>query len=93
MNWSSNLKVNQNQRRYAVASALAASALPALVSARGHRIENVAEVPLVIVDSAQALAKTKHAVAMLKAIHAYADVEKVVASKKLRAGLGTIQFT
>jgi ribosomal protein L4 len=31
--------VNINQKRYAVASALAASALPSLVLARGHRIE------------------------------------------------------
>ena len=34
-------KVNINQKRYAVASALAASALPSLVLARGHRIETV----------------------------------------------------
>lgn len=34
-------KVNQNQKRFAVASALAASALPALLLARGHRIEKV----------------------------------------------------
>ena len=32
-------KVNINQKRYAVVSALAASALPSLVMARGHRIE------------------------------------------------------
>lgn len=41
-------RVNTNQRRYAVASALAASALPALVMGRGHSINNVPEVPLVI---------------------------------------------
>jgi large subunit ribosomal protein L4e len=34
-------KININQKRYAVASALAASGLPALVMARGHRIEQV----------------------------------------------------
>eukprot|EP00955_Chlamydomonas_euryale_P046067 353313-Chlamydomonas_euryale.AAC.10 len=34
-------KVNLTQKRHAVASALAASALPALVMARGHRIEQV----------------------------------------------------
>ncbi len=45
-------KINIKQKRYAVVSALAASALPALVMARGHRIEEVAEVPLVIDDSA-----------------------------------------
>jgi large subunit ribosomal protein L4e len=43
-------KVNINQRRYAVCSALAASALPPLVIARGHRISQVPEIPLVIDD-------------------------------------------
>lgn len=34
-------KININQKRYAVVSALAAAGLPALVMARGHRIEQV----------------------------------------------------
>lgn len=37
---------------YAVVSAIAASALPALVMARGHKIEAVPEVPLVVSDAA-----------------------------------------
>ena len=37
-------KINVNQKRYAVVSALAASALPALVMARGHRIAEVPQV-------------------------------------------------
>jgi hypothetical protein len=45
-------KINVNQKRYAVVSALAASALPALVMARGHKIEAVPEVPLVVSDGA-----------------------------------------
>ena len=36
-------KININQKRYAVVSALAASALPSLVLARGHKIEKVAQ--------------------------------------------------
>ena len=36
--------VNVNQRRYAIVSALAASAVPALVQARGHRIDGIEEV-------------------------------------------------
>jgi large subunit ribosomal protein L4e len=45
-------KININQKRYAVVSAIAASALPALVMARGHKIDGVAEVPLVVSDAA-----------------------------------------
>ena len=85
------VKVNQNQRRFAVVSALAASALPSLVLARGHRIEQIAEVPLVIESAAESFTKTKEAVALLKAHHAYADVVKVSNSRKLRAGKGKLR--
>lgn len=37
-------KINTNQKRYAVVSALAATALPALVMARGHKISAVPQV-------------------------------------------------
>ena len=71
-------KVNKNQRRFAVASSLAASALPSLLMARGHRIAKVKEVPLVISDSAESLTRTKEAVALLKRINAFSDVQKVI---------------
>merc|ERR1711976_744902 len=41
-------KVNTKQKRNAVASALAASACAPLVQARGHRIDTVPELPLVV---------------------------------------------
>ena len=84
-------KVNKNQRRYAVASALAASALPSLVMARGHQIEEVAEVPLVVSDDIQGIQKTADAVKLLKQLDVYDDVEKVKNSKKLRRGLGKLR--
>merc|ERR1712195_424647 len=40
-------KINTNQKRHAVASCLAASACAPLVQARGHRCDNVPELPLV----------------------------------------------
>lgn len=84
-------RINTNQKRFAVASALAASALPSLVMARGHRIEKVPEVPLVLDNSVESLQKTKQAIATLKTVGAYADVEKAKASKKLRAGKGKLR--
>jgi len=84
-------RINTNQKRFAVASALAASALPSLVMARGHRIEKVPEVPLVLDDTVQSLQKTKQAIAALKNVGAYDDVEKAKASKKLRAGKGKLR--
>ncbi|CAE6484058.1 unnamed protein product [Rhizoctonia solani] len=82
------VKVNQNQRRFAVVSALAASALPSLVLARGHRIEGIEEVPLVVSSGVEEYTKTKEAVTLLKALNAYTDVTKVSNSRKLRAGRG-----
>lgn len=85
------IKINLNQKRFATASALAASAVPSLVLARGHRIENISEVPLVVGDGIQSLTKTKAAVALLKALGAYEDVVKVANSRKIRAGVGKMR--
>ncbi|KAK9809167.1 hypothetical protein WJX72_010554 [[Myrmecia] bisecta] len=68
-----------------------ASALPALVMARGHRIEQVAEVPLVIDDGAESVTKTAKAVAVLKTVGAYADAEKAKASRNIRRGKGKMR--
>lgn len=85
------VKVNQNQRRFATVSALAASALPSLVLARGHRIEEIEEVPLVVGNAVESFRKTKEAVALLKSLRAYRDVVKVSNSRKLRAGKGKMR--
>ena len=81
-------KISVNQRRYAVSSALAATAVPALVMARGHRIENTPELPLVISDTLNQVSKTKDAKAILQRLGAYEDVEKARDSKKIRCGAG-----
>jgi len=84
-------KINKNQKRYAVASALAASALPSLVMARGHRVAEISEIPLVVSDGVESIKKTKQAVAALKECGAYADAEKAANSKKMRAGKGKLR--
>jgi len=84
-------KINTNQKRFAVASALAASALQSLVLARGHAIETVAEIPLVLDSGLEAKQRTKDAITVLKNVGAYADVEKAKASRKVRAGKGKMR--
>ena len=81
-------KISTNQRRYAVTSALAASAVPALVMARGHKIDNVPEFPLVLTDALNSIKSSKGAVSALKTVGAYDDVEKSANSKKIRTGSG-----
>ncbi|URE20652.1 Ribosomal protein L4/L1 family [Musa troglodytarum] len=84
-------RVNVNMRRYAVASALAASAVPALVLARGHRIESVPELPLVVSDSAEGVEKTASAIKILKQIGALPDAEKAKDSQGIRPGKGKMR--
>ncbi|KAF1985182.1 60S ribosomal protein L4-A [Aulographum hederae CBS 113979] len=87
-------KINLGQKRFATASALAASAQAPLLFARGHKVSEVPSVPLVVSSSAfadGALAKTQAAVALLKAVGAGADVDKVKKTRKMRAGKGKMR--
>jgi len=84
-------KINTTQKRYAVASALAASAVPALVMARGHRIDEVPEIPLVLDTELEATSLTSRAVDILTAVGAYDDVERAIDSKQIRAGKGKLR--
>lgn len=87
-------KINLNQKRFATASALAASSVPALLFARGHRVGKVPEVPLVVESKTfqgAALTKTKAAIALLQALGAGEELVKVQKSKKMRAGKGKLR--
>ena len=62
--------------RYAMCSAIAATGVPALVMAKGHIIDGIPEVPLVVADSVQGFTRTKQAVEFLRRNKAWADVAK-----------------
>lgn len=84
-------RINQNQRRYAQVSALAASALPALVMARGHSISNMNEIPCVIDDAIESVGTTKAAQTLLQKIGAFDDCAKAKSSKQIRSGKGKLR--
>eukprot|EP00769_Ergobibamus_cyprinoides_P003865 gnl/Ergobibamus_cyprinoides/5344.p2 GENE.gnl/Ergobibamus_cyprinoides/5344~~gnl/Ergobibamus_cyprinoides/5344.p2 ORF type:complete len:161 (-),score=82.38 gnl/Ergobibamus_cyprinoides/5344:27-509(-) len=78
-------------RRYAVVSALAASAVSSVVESRGHVIADVQEIPLVLGNFLESVKTTKEAKAILATVGAQADVERVIASKAMRAGAGKMR--
>eukprot|EP00747_Dinoflagellata_sp_TGD_P124201 gnl/TRDRNA2_/TRDRNA2_173953_c0_seq77.p1 gnl/TRDRNA2_/TRDRNA2_173953_c0~~gnl/TRDRNA2_/TRDRNA2_173953_c0_seq77.p1 ORF type:complete len:431 (-),score=114.07 gnl/TRDRNA2_/TRDRNA2_173953_c0_seq77:83-1285(-) len=84
-------RVNVTQKRHAVATALAASTLPPLVMARGHRIGEVSELPLVVSDGMESVSKTKQALEILKKLGCTEELTKVNDSKKVRAGKGKMR--
>merc|ERR1712240_427255 len=84
-------KVGVAQKRYAMCSAIAATGVPALVMAKGHVIDGIPEVPLVVADSVQGFTRTKQAVEFLRRNKAWADVAKVYAARRMRAGKGKLR--
>jgi len=84
-------RCNVNQRRYAMTAAIAATGVPALVMAKGHKVDNVSEIPLVLENSVQDVKKTKQAVEILKKVGAWDDIKRVYATRRQRAGKGTMR--
>jgi large subunit ribosomal protein L4e len=84
-------KVNLKQRRHALAAAIAATAVPPLVLARGHRVMGVPQLPLIFSDSINTISKAKEAVKIFKRFNITDDILRVRNSKKLRAGIGKIR--
>lgn len=84
-------KINLGQKRFATTSALAASSVPALLFARGHYVQSVPEVPLVIDSAAFGVQKTAKAVELLTVVGAGPELAKAKNSKKLRAGKGKLR--
>merc|ERR1712183_1062395 len=84
-------RINANQKRYAMCSAIAATSSPALVMSKGHLIQEIPEIPLVVSDKVQEISLTKEAVMMLKKHKIWSDILKVYKSKRFRAGRGKMR--
>jgi len=84
-------RLNTNQKRFAMCSAIAATGVPALVMSKGHKIEEIPEVPMVVDSKVEFFQKTKEAVTLLRKLKAWTDVEKVYKSKRFRAGKGKMR--
>lgn len=84
-------KVNIKQRRHALAAAIAATAVAPLVLARGHRVMNVPQLPLIFSDSVNTVARAKDAVKVLQLFKVDEDLNRVRLAKKLRCGKGKLR--
>lgn len=80
-------EINKKERRKALASAIAASALPANVKKRGHLFDDKI-FPVIVENAFEDLKKTKEVIKTLQALKVYGDVEKAKSSRSVRAGKG-----
>lgn len=81
-------KMPKKEMRLALRSAVAATALKEKVKTRGHMIEDVRDLPLVVSDDIQGLKKTKQVEEAFLRIGVLPDIIRVKESQKERAGKG-----
>ena len=82
-------KINLNQKRHALASAIAASSVTPLVMARGHKVNQVPELPLVVENLNAETTKTL--LSTLTRLGAGEDLRRARLSKKVRIGQGKMR--
>ena len=83
-----NKKIPRKEKRLALLSAIAATASKEIVASRGHSIEDVPQIPLIVTDDIEKLKKTKEVEEALIQLGVLSDVYRVRESRKIRAGKG-----
>jgi len=79
-------RLNRKEASLALASAVAATASRETVSRRGHQIEQVPSIPLVVGDDLEGISETKAAREALRKLGLWGDVERVLDGTKRRSG-------
>lgn len=81
-------QIPKKEKRLALRSAIAATASKVVVASRGHSIEDVPEIPLIVTDDLAELKKTKEVEETLTRLGILSDIYRVRESRKVRAGRG-----
>jgi len=84
-------RINTKERLLALWSAVAATASKHIVAARGHELEKVPSIPLVVSDDLQRLKTTTEAKSALKELGLWEDVTRARRGVKIRAGRGRVR--
>jgi large subunit ribosomal protein L4e len=81
-------RIPKKEARLALLSAIAATASKETVASRGHVIEDLPQLPLIVAVSIEELTKTKEVEEVLAHLGLLSDVCRVKDSRKIRAGKG-----
>ena len=81
-------RINQKERRLAIRSAIAATAIKDVVMAHGHAAARVKNFPLVVTDDFQELKEAEAVREVFTKLGVWADVVRVKEGAKIRAGKG-----
>ena len=75
-------KVNKKERRYALLSTISASTDKEIVMARGHKIDDVSALPLVLTDDIESISKTRDLKNILLKLGLIDELSRISVSKK-----------
>jgi large subunit ribosomal protein L4e len=81
-------RIPKKEKRLALYSAIAATAAKDIIASRGHSIEDVPDIPLIVTDDFEELKKAKETEEALIHLGVFADIYRVKESRKIRAGKG-----
>ena len=81
-------KIPKKEKRLALFSAMAATTSRKVVASRGHRVEDIPQIPLIVDDRLEKLTKTQEVEEALINLGNWADLYRVKESRKIRAGKG-----
>ena len=81
-------KVNNKERRFAIRSAVAATTNEELVAGRGHKIENLEQVPIIVEDEISSVKTTKQTREIFQSLGVYDDIIRAKEGQRIRAGRG-----
>ncbi|AEC51298.1 50S ribosomal protein L4P [Pyrococcus sp. NA2] len=83
--------INKKEKRLALMSAIAATANYDIVRARGHIIDNVPQLPLIVVDELQKISKTRETREIFKKLGIWDDIMRAKEKSGIRAGKGKMR--
>ncbi|MEM3550383.1 MAG: 50S ribosomal protein L4 [Candidatus Bathyarchaeia archaeon] len=81
-------KIPRKEKKLALFSAIAATASKEMVVSRGHSVEGLPQIPMVVTRELEELKKTKEVEETLIRLGLLADLYRVKESRKIRAGKG-----
>jgi len=84
-------RINKRENRLAIRSAIAATANKDRVTERGHKIESIPELPLVVDDSLETLMTTKEVLEVVNKLGLDEDLDRSINGRGIRAGKGKMR--
>ena len=82
--------INKKEKRFAIKSGIAASAVKELVEKRGHKFTEETELPLVVDDELESITKTSEVEQLFSTLGIWSDVVRANRNK-IRAGRGKMR--